>query len=632
MKIKEKINLLNLALIILLIAIGLLIYLIRDLRQTEKHLADSLINKTMNYTKMKLDNLFSVSESVIDIISEQVSMGVSIEDEGLMIEQLSPTLAKHKHLRYIVFVTPDTFEYAVFIEKGKIIDRMRRQNKWGPTAFYKSWELDSASYSWKKEKEWQIEEFVDPTFRMWYKGAMKSESRELFWSGPFKYPVTGELGLAISRKWTQPGEQKYNIIGLGILLTQISEYTQQLRISPNGQVFILSDQGKYIGLPLDERLSDEKEIVDNLLKHVDSTELKIQAQQYNYWKTTHKQDETSFKFDFDNEKYWGSIVKLNLSQGKHVLIGITIPESDILSELSRTKRIIIGSFIFILMLTSFLLYSYNQTKKANIVLDAKNIEISKKNAIIEEKNKDIIDSLNYASRLQFAILPTQELMQKTLKNYFVLYKPKDVVAGDFYWMETKDDTLYLAAADCTGHGVPGAMVSVVCINALNRSLLELNLTDPGQILDKTREIVIKVFEKSKEDVNDGMDIALITLKGNSLRYAGAYNPLWMIRNGELSETKADKQPIGLYNDPKLYTTHTIEVQPGDSFYMFSDGFADQFGGELGKKFKSKSFKKLLLGMQDKSMEEQGQILEKEFNDWKGSSYQVDDVCVIGIKL
>jgi serine phosphatase RsbU (regulator of sigma subunit) len=216
-------------------------------------------------------------------------------------------------------------------------------------------------------------------------------------------------------------------------------------------------------------------------------------------------------------------------------------------------------------------------------------------------------------------------------------------------------TILLAAADCTGHGVPGAMVSVVCNNGLNRSVREYGLTDPGAILDKTREIVIQEFEKSEEDVKDGMDIALVSLEFGHfdklndqknevtelveepvarLRYSGAHNPLWIIRKDaiEIEEIKANKQPIGKFSHPEPYNTHEVALNEGDSFYIFTDGYPDQFGGEKGKKLKTGNFKKLLLSIQDKSIGEQKDFLGEYITNWRGEIEQVDDICVIGCRI
>ena len=236
--------------------------------------------------------------------------------------------------------------------------------------------------------------------------------------------------------------------------------------------------------------------------------------------------------------------------------------------------------------------------------------------------------------MQEAILPPQEFIDKYLPNNFILYKPKDLVAGDFYWAEKINDLFFIAAADSTGHGVPGAMVSVVCSNALNRTIKEFSLRETGKILDKTRELVLETFEKSASDVKDGMDISLLCIdsKNKSISWSGANNPLWYIQNNQLIELKADKQPIGKTEYPKPFTTHQIEYKENTTFYLFTDGIADQFGGPNGKKFKYKQFSDLLLKSNDLTQKQQCDIINKAFLNWKGEIEQVDDVCVIGLKI
>jgi len=259
-------------------------------------------------------------------------------------------------------------------------------------------------------------------------------------------------------------------------------------------------------------------------------------------------------------------------------------------------------------------------------------EIHHQKLIVEEKSQEITDSIEYAKTIQSAILPSSKVIDEFLKDSFVLYKPKDIVAGDFYWMKAKADRILFAVADCTGHGVPGAMISVVCNNALNRSVREYNLSDPGQILDKARDIVIQEFEKSETEVRDGMDIAICSLIEDKLEYAGAHNPLWIIRNGILIETKANKQPIGKFENLQPYKTHSFQLEKGDTIYIFSDGYSDQFGGIRGKKYKTTNFKNFLLSIQENSMEKQFSLLDAEFEKWRGSMEQIDDVCVIGLRI
>ena len=265
----------------------------------------------------------------------------------------------------------------------------------------------------------------------------------------------------------------------------------------------------------------------------------------------------------------------------------------------------------------------------------------RKNEELKISNKEITDSINYAKRIQRAILPSDQLITTNFPKSFVLYKPKAIVAGDFYWMHVlhkhiDNEVVLLAAADCTGHGVPGALVSVVCNNALNQTVKEHGIMQPSLILDRTKELVIETFENTKEMVKDGMDIALVSYnkKTLELEYAGANNPLWIIRKNstEVEVFKADKQPIGFCDNIKPYKNHTIQLGKGDSFYIFSDGYADQFGGEKGKKLKYKPFKELLLAINNLEMQQQCSTLNTYFKAWKGDLEQVDDVCVIGVRV
>ncbi len=288
--------------------------------------------------------------------------------------------------------------------------------------------------------------------------------------------------------------------------------------------------------------------------------------------------------------------------------------------------------IFLLMLGGIVFRGYQRKKNDNKIISLQKTEVENQKIIVEEKNQEILDSIIYAKRIQNAILPQEKVIKEHLKDSFILYKPKDIVAGDFYWLEHKHNKVLFAAADCTGHGVPGAMVSVVCNNGLNRSVREYGLTDPGEILDKTREIVIQEFEKSEEDVKDGMDIAICVLENNKLDYAGANIPLWIIRKEEIIETKPDKQPIGKFDNSAPFTTHSFDLLKGDTIYIFSDGYVDQFGGGKSKKFKINAFRDLLISIQGQSMQKQKDLIDAAFEKWKENIEQVDDVCVIGVRI
>ncbi len=259
---------------------------------------------------------------------------------------------------------------------------------------------------------------------------------------------------------------------------------------------------------------------------------------------------------------------------------------------------------------------------------------------LEEKNREVTDSINYAQHLQQAILPPLSHLSQYFPESFVLYKPKDIVAGDFYWLTTvrppssADEWVLLAAADCTGHGVPGAMISVICSNALNRAVKESGLTAPGEILTRTRELVLETFEKSEKQVADGMDISLcaVNLSTSEVMWSGANSPLWFSTDGTIEEIKPHKEPVGQTREYSPFPTHSIQLKKGAALYLMTDGFADQFGGPRGKKFKWKQLSDKLESMFSQPMQAQQKELEQTILQWKGDLEQVDDILIIGIRL
>jgi serine phosphatase RsbU (regulator of sigma subunit) len=287
----------------------------------------------------------------------------------------------------------------------------------------------------------------------------------------------------------------------------------------------------------------------------------------------------------------------------------------------------IGGFILVFVIAIGIFRNLQQNRKAKAIIENQKL-------IVEEKNREILDSIEYALRIQTAILPPQKIVKQYLENSFIIYKPKDIVAGDFYWMETINDLVLFAACDCTGHGVPGAMVSVVCHNALNRAVREFGLTTPAYILDKTAEIVLENFSKSEEEIQDGMDISICSLniKTNTLEWAGANNSLILINNGQLIETKPDKQCIGYNDNVKPFTNHQFKLQPDTNIYLFTDGFADQFGGQPERKLTKNRFRELLLSVQNLTIQQQAIELDNFITNYKQKIEQTDDILVIGVKV
>lgn len=266
-------------------------------------------------------------------------------------------------------------------------------------------------------------------------------------------------------------------------------------------------------------------------------------------------------------------------------------------------------------------------------------ELIEKNTIIEVAYNDIKSSINYAKRIQEAILPLKEEIKKTFPESFVLFKPRDIVSGDFYWFTKHNNHSIIACVDCTGHGVPGAFMSMIGNTLLNEIVIEKNIVTPAEILTLLHERVRQSLKQDLEqsETRDGMDISICVFNNNKtqLQYAGANRSLIFIKENKLQEIKADKQPIGgdQMNEDRVFTNHTLELKKGDVIYMTTDGYADQFGGEKGKKFMVKRFHQTLIALQKKvEMEKQGELLEKKISEWQGNLEQVDDILVIGIKI
>ncbi|MES2288028.1 MAG: tetratricopeptide repeat protein [Bacteroidota bacterium] len=412
------------------------------------------------------------------------------------------------------------------------------------------------------------------------------------------------------------------------------------------------------------------------------------------WREAYKHRNLFFLYrdSLNNEENTQKMVRTQMTYEFDKKESLTKAEQDkkdaiIWEEKKHQKMIllfVIGGFILVVVFSSFMYNRWRTTKRQKLLIENQKQLVDVAYHQIEEKNKEITDSINYASRIQQAMLTSEEYISKALftlgdgkpkENFFIFYQPKDIVSGDFYWAykeasydHPKDsadlDSLqtgktegafYVVTADCTGHGVPGAFMSLLNINFLNENVIERNITEPNKILNKQRQEIIKALNpKGTENSQDGMDCVLCKFDFNSLTltYSAAYNPLWIIRrnpeissgnpsssenelNGDLQliEYKADKMPVGKYNDKdKEFTQQIIQLQKGDTVYTFTDGYADQFGGPNGKKFKYKALEDLLLSVNHLPMLKQRSILKETINSWKGNLEQVDDILIIGIQV
>jgi serine phosphatase RsbU (regulator of sigma subunit)/Flp pilus assembly protein TadD len=341
--------------------------------------------------------------------------------------------------------------------------------------------------------------------------------------------------------------------------------------------------------------------------------------------------------------------KLQLTQKEKIIAEQSLSlekEKVALASSKNNTLMLIAGLVIVGVAFIFLFYYNGKTKKLFALIQKQKIEVESQKEIIEIKNKDVMDSIHYAKYIQGSMLPSAKAMNNLFPENFVLYKPKDVVAGDFYWTETIDNKPVLAVCDCTGHGVPGAMVSIVACNALSRAIKEFKLSNPALIFDKVNELMQETFSKSDYEVNDGMDGVLCVFDYDTMKLhiAAANNPIWIVSQPaiktdlweepwQLSQISADKQPIGKFKEEVTpFTVKTVSVEKGEMIYLFSDGYADQFGGPKGKKFKYKQLQELLTTIAKLPVTEQNIVLNKTITDWQGNLDQVDDILIVGIRV
>lgn len=411
-----------------------------------------------------------------------------------------------------------------------------------------------------------------------------------------------------------------------------------LQINDLNRAFIMADSS--LKIALNYRILPSIKSAYSMLADICYTQKKFEeAYDYSQLFSSYKDsvlNETSVKQLSQLQSFYQTEKK-----EKELLIKEKEHEKDVAEIKSQNAWKITFATGFILMLLSaFLIFrGYKQKQRANNELTEKNKiieeqkgQVEKQRDLIEEKQKEILDSINYAKRIQYTLLAHDQFLKDNLKEHFTYFKPKDIVSGDFYWATRQDDKFYLAVCDSTGHGVPGAFMSLLNIGFLSEAINEKGIEKPNEVFDYVRMKLTNTI--SKEGQKDGFDGILVCFdqKTNSITYAAGNNAPIFIQQGQLMELDANRMPVGVGERKENFTLYTIDAKPGDVLYLYTDGYADQFGGPKGKKFKYKQLNELLLAIHGKTVTEQHSELKNAFENWKGDLEQVDDVCVIGIKI
>jgi len=465
--------------------------------------------------------------------------------------------------------------------------------------------------------------------------------------------AVNQLFLALAIKTKEDWEKLFVITDADLTVQKETVKQQQIEIELQKQEILkqkalLDSLDKEISLK-EKALSEKQKVLNYQVAQISRQQGEISVQ-----KKTILAQQNEVQIQKDTLANQKAKIGLQIARIDEQLKKISEQEGKIKIQIAtlEKQKIILYFVLFVLLLVSFLVYyiyrGYKIKKEANIRLEEKNRTISAQKDEIEKQRdiaaaqrdqiayqkKHITDSIMYAKRIQTALIPSLELFSDKLEH-FVLYKPLAIVSGDFYWVSSRDNIQVIIAADCTGHGVPGAFMSMLGVTMLNEIVNEKHIIMPDQIIENLRQGIIKSLKQvvDEDTVKDGMDIAVtvVDFNENILWYAGANNPLYLIRGGELIHYRADKMPVAIHYKMLPFTLHKIDLQKGDAFYVFSDGFSDQFGGPKQKKYMSGQLKETLVEMAGKPMLQQGERLNEIFEEWRGDNPQVDDVTLIGVR-
>jgi len=657
------------------ILVFIIFYIFQDLSETGKSLSKSILNRTIKETELQIKMFINPIENSLKIIKEQGELGFFNNFENERLNQFFiPILKNTNHLSSVILANSLGEEYLLIQEDSTWLNRMTFFKNSNRKVVRSRWKYSDNN---KKQllNEWLLEREQDnnPIVTDWYTEAINHNKYE--WTNPYFFDTTNQVGVTASIKW----ESKFrdtiikHVIALDILLQDLSNFTTHLTVSKNGMAFIFSQNGNILGFPKKQLYQNNDTLKKYTLRHYSKLMDEDINKPITKW-IEKKRTNNPFTIKLHQQDWWAQIHKYEVTENKSLFIAVIVPENDFLEKTNQTKQLIIWSFLFIAFLVVIIISGYNEKRKIINLLEKQKDEITQYNRelnqqneeitsqrdeieqqknIIEDIHQEVSQSIDYATRLQQSILPEETILKKYFSQHFVLFNPKDKVSGDFYWWTHLEETTIVTASDCTGHGIPGSLMSMLGVSFLREIVQKQGVTDTSIILQKLRQEIIKALRQTGESgtQKDGMDMALISIndKTKKLQYSGANNPLYIITERTISnlenltglvdnssyllyELRPDKMPIGIYNKMDPFKTHEIQLQKGDQLYMFSDGFADQFGGPKGKKFKYKPFKKLILENAHLSMNQQQDILYQTFINWKASEEQIDDVVILGIKI
>lgn len=595
-----------------------------------------LLNNGVEQTRRQLDGFFKPVELSLALNRDRGAAGLfdGIEEERFN-RTFLPVLDRNRSVSSLLMADVGGNEHMLlWLGGGHVLSRTTTRDA--------NEQLRSVSTEWKQEGkklvpvgERAVKEGYQAVERPWFKGALEAPEDSIHWTEPYAFFTTRELGMTAAYRWQDDGGRPH-VIAYDVLLSDLSEFLYHARPSPKGKAFLMTRQDLLLGMTEDARVKEGNTPFDAVMAELELPEV---AKVRDTWQSL-EQSEDGFAVDLEGQRWAAIMVPYRL--GEQVLkIGVLIPEEDVLGKVRFSSFMLVLGGVILLLLAAVLYWIHRMNRSTRQVLESQNEMLSR-------RTRELDHSFNYAKYLQDATLPPSALIKSWFSESFVLHTPKEVVGGDLYWMEPLKQRVLFAVADCTGHGVPGALVSMACTNALDRAVRELGFTDPTDILETARQFVMEAFQRSQNGMNDGMDIALCSLSyfppGTDalhpdgavaeLHYAGGNRPVWVFRqaSGVMEVLRTDRQPVRQHGRTRPFSRHRTRLMFGDVIFLFTDGCVDQFGGAQGRKFGSNAFRELLVAVQGKPMEEQGEAIAQALQVWQGDQEQVDDRCMMGVRI
>lgn len=615
-------------------------YVLYDLDATKKTLLNTFMQRPLESIGHQLEGFFRPVTQLSDMAVEQAASGLfNIRDTASVNRYFMPLLRSYDQITSIGVADTTGYEYDILLTDSEWRSRTVRPDAVDGSNHWGCWNMtmDSCLGIWTEPMR------QDPRTRPWYTGAMGTPGQH-YWTGPYLFNTDSLFGVTLSTSFQS--KEGVGIVALDVTLQRLSAFMAQIRLGQRGGAFLLTRDLEPISLQsndTDPFVRAAKEIIATFGQRAEGSELN-----------------TDLNVTVDDERWYGRMRRYDLDSSNHLYAVVVMPEAEMMTEVNRTTNVILFSIALSTLFTLLLFLLLHQLRSANAKMVASAQQIAKQNRIIKDRNREVQESFNYAQRIQQIMLPEMNALAKmTMSNIMTVYLPKDTVSGDFYWGKFRGGISYFAAADCTGHGVPGAMMSILGIDLLNASVGKDNSSLPENLLYQLRHVLIRRMTSGSTIARDGMDIGLCRLDHQTkiLQFAGAFIPLILVRtralgnclevitdgrHHELEPTassathhlyviKGNRMPIGFvdHREHVMFTGHQIQLQPSDSVYMMSDGYADQFGGPDDRKFGQRNLRQTLLDLEPLSIIARKDKLEAVLRDHMGERQQVDDICILG---